>query len=348
VFPLSCIAALALLEGLISLSLLLWGLAVEAPHAIAERVHTRYDAELGWVNVPGLSLPDFYGPARNLTINDQGFRGSRSVTAQVPAEKLRIVCSGDSFTLGYGVGDDETWCARLEAQDSRFETVNMGQGGYGVGQAYLWYARDAVFEHDVQVFAFIGGDFRRLLSDRFQGYGKPRLVVRGGQLVVDNVPVPRAAYTFPWLVERRQVFAELRAWQLLRGTLARWGVGDESDSAGSRELPALTKRLFAELKRLNQRRGSRLLLVYLPLRAERDTTRNDSLRRLLRKTAQSSGIAYLDLTEELEELPERVAASLYIEPGEVDFHGAEGHLNRSGNEWVAQRVAARILDTSSQ
>ena len=104
VFPLSCIAGLALLEGLTSLCLLLWGLAFEAPHALAERIHTRYDAELGWVNVPGLSLPDFYGPAKNLTINDQGFRGARSVTKRVPPQKLRIVCSGDSFTLGYGVG----------------------------------------------------------------------------------------------------------------------------------------------------------------------------------------------------------------------------------------------------
>jgi hypothetical protein len=108
VFPASCVVALALLEGLISLCLLLWGLAFEAPQALAERVHTRYDAELGWVNVPGLSLRDFYGLGKNLTINDQGFRGRRSVAMRVPAEKLRIVCSGDSFTLGYGVGDDET------------------------------------------------------------------------------------------------------------------------------------------------------------------------------------------------------------------------------------------------
>jgi hypothetical protein len=347
VFPASCVVALALLEGLISLCLLLWGLAFEAPQALAERVHTRYDAELGWVNVPGLSLPDFYGPGKNLTINDQGFRGRRSVAMRVPAEKLRIVCSGDSFTLGYGVGDDETWCARLEAFDAGFETVNMGQGGYGVGQAYLWYARDAVFDHDVHVFAFIGGDFRRLLSDRFQGYGKPRLAVRDGKLVVENVPVPQAAYAVPWLVERRQLFAELRAWQLLR-RLAVWGVGERSDSAGSRELPALTKRIFVELERLSQRRGSRLLLVYLPLLGERHTTRNDLLRALLRNTAKSSGIPYLDLTEELEQLPERVAASLYIEPGEVDFHGAEGHLNRAGNDWVAQRVAVRLLDPARQ
>ena len=345
-FPLCCIAALALLEGGSSLWLLLWGLVFEAPQAVAERSHTRYDAELGWVNIPGISLPDFYGPSKSLTINEQGFRGTRSVTREVPPDKLRVVCSGDSFTLGYGVGDDETWCARLEVRDARFEAVNMGQGGYGVGQAYLWYARDGVFEHDVHIFAFIGGDFRRLLMDRFQGYGKPRLRVRGGELVVDNVPVPRTAYAVPWLMERRQVFAELRVWQLLRGTLARWGTGGGVDAAASSELPELTKRIFDALQEQNQQKGSRLLLVYLPLQAERRAKQNDSLRGLLRKTARSSGIAYLDLAEELRKLPEKSAASLYIGRGEVDFSGAEGHLNLSGNAWVAQQVAARILDSA--
>ena len=133
----------------------------------------------------------------------------------------RIVCSGDSFTLGYGVDDEQTWCARLEAREPRFETINMGQGGYGIDQAYLWYRRDAaMLDHHVQVFAFISADFGRLLSDRFQGYGKPVLRMKQGALVLENTPVPRAAFALPWLAEHRAAFDELRSLALLRRGLA--------------------------------------------------------------------------------------------------------------------------------
>ena len=34
--------------------------------SVAERTHTRYDAELGWVNVPGATVDDLYGQQRAL------------------------------------------------------------------------------------------------------------------------------------------------------------------------------------------------------------------------------------------------------------------------------------------
>ena len=42
-----------------------------------------------------------------------------------------------------GVGNDDVWCKLLESIDNRIETVNLGQGGYGVDQAYLWYKRNS-------------------------------------------------------------------------------------------------------------------------------------------------------------------------------------------------------------
>lgn len=106
-----------------------------------------------------------------------------------------MICSGDSFTLGYGVRDDETWCHQLMQLDDRLETVNMGQGGYGFDQAYLWFRRDGVrLAHHVQVFAFISDDFRRMERVEFIGYAKPVLRVVGDSLRVDNVPVPRRGY----------------------------------------------------------------------------------------------------------------------------------------------------------
>jgi hypothetical protein len=68
----------------------------------------------------------------------------------------------------------------------------MGQGGYGVDQAYLWYKRDGTkIEHNIQLFAFIESDFDRMRSAAFLGYSKPRLTVTGGQLSIGRAFVAR-------------------------------------------------------------------------------------------------------------------------------------------------------------
>src|SRR5580693_296090 len=47
---------------------------------IAERVHTQYDAELGWVNSPNVTVPDMYGPGIGFHTNAQGFRNDADVS----------------------------------------------------------------------------------------------------------------------------------------------------------------------------------------------------------------------------------------------------------------------------
>ena len=169
---------LVLVEG--GASLLLFLRDAGRTQALAERLHTVHDPELGWVNEPGVHQPDMYGPGVGLTINAQGFRSTEPTPTRTAGGAIRLVCSGDSFTLGYGVADDATWCHQLAEIDPRLETVNMGQGGYGFDQAWLWYRRDgAPLEHRIHVFAFITDDFRRMERDRFLGYAKPLLGVDG-------------------------------------------------------------------------------------------------------------------------------------------------------------------------
>ena len=81
--------------------------------SIAERRHTKYDPDLGWVNGPNIHIPNMYGPGVYLKTNSQGFRNNYDFDTAVPNGKYRIICSGDSFTLGYGVDNDHTWCQLL-------------------------------------------------------------------------------------------------------------------------------------------------------------------------------------------------------------------------------------------
>ena len=67
---------------------------------LAERLHTEYDPFLGWINKPNISIDHMYGPNVYLKINSQRFRNNNDFTIIVPEGKIRVICSGASFTLG--------------------------------------------------------------------------------------------------------------------------------------------------------------------------------------------------------------------------------------------------------
>ncbi|MDJ0847141.1 MAG: hypothetical protein QNK04_02045 [Myxococcota bacterium] len=339
-FLLAVTALLFLFEGLASFALFAEALVTGEPEVVAERRHTRYDAGLGWVNEPGFHDADFYGPGRALSINAQGFRGTRDVTPKPAPDRPRVVCSGDSFTLGYGVGDADTWCARLETTVQGVEAVNMGQGGYGIGQSYLWYRRDgAGLRPRVHLFAFITADFGRMLSESFLGYGKPVVRVRAGELAIENVPVPRGSYRVPWLVSRREAFASLRSVAFLRRVLGREAFPAPSDPT---ELPRVATSIFAELARINGAQGTELVLVYLPMRGDAGGGRDGRIARFVRKAAKNHGLELVDLVDEAERLPPERRRALFLAPGAVPYPGASGHLSREGNRWVAGRLATTV------
>src|SRR5262245_42721379 len=113
------ILILIVIEGLASYAIIARFLM--STNIVVERRHTKYDPDLGWVNEPNVHIPDIYGPGIDLRINTQGFRNNHDFSRTVPAGKVRLICSGNSFTLGYGVGNDDTWCNRLAKLEPRLE-----------------------------------------------------------------------------------------------------------------------------------------------------------------------------------------------------------------------------------
>ena len=205
-----------MLEGVASIYYAFREAFVSPP--VAESLYTAYDRDLGWVNLPNVYLPNMYGPGKYLRTNSQRFRNNEDFTQQVPPGKTRIICSGDSFTLGFGVDNDHTWPQLLATRAPNIETVNMGQGGYGADQAYLWYKRDgAPLDHNIQILALISPDFYRMQHSSFNGYGKPMLAVENDHLVTTNVPVPRSMEVWsPKLVRAASALSNLSITRLLR------------------------------------------------------------------------------------------------------------------------------------
>lgn len=307
-----------------------------------EHRHAEHDTLLGWVNLPDAYLPNAYGTGIDVRTNGQRFRNSRDFPAAVPPDRIRAICSGDSFTFGYGVANADAWCERLTRLDPRLETVNMGLGGYGVDQAYLWYTRDGrPLDHDIHLFVFLTADIYRMTSDRFMGYGKPVLTMEGDSLVVSNLPVPRTS----WFTRRRALHANaisrLNAVAFVQGLLGLDPTPEEEarlTEERDRRLRPIVARIFTDLRIANEAKGSRLVLVYMPGERDYDSVEADAWRRFVKDEAARQGIDVLDLIEDIREVP----------PTEV--HGMfrpDLHFTEDGNAWAAQvlhRGLAPLLD----
>jgi len=333
--------ALCVIEGAFSLGWFAYQGLAGGQEQIAERLHTQYDEELGWVNIPGKKFAELYGPGRTLTTNEQGFRATEEIGQEVPPGKVRMICSGDSFTLGYGMDDADTWCAELTELEPRLETVNLGQGGYGIDQAFLWYRRAGwPLAHQVHLFSFIDDDFIRMQSPQFAGYGKPVVEFQEGKLVVTNQPVPRRTGLTAWLAHRGPWLRELGMVRVLEHVVRppRRRHGDEPQELD--QVPPLAWEIFAELQRMARERGILLVLAYLP--RETDYDHDLGLRSDLARGTQERGLQLIDLTDDLRELTAAQAASMYLGAGELSFPGAVGHYSRDGNRWAAQQILSHL------
>ena len=106
-------------------------------------------------------------------INAQGFRGPE-VSQRKPAGVFRILGLGDSFMLGVGVRDEDTYLRRLERLLNRsgrgkFEVLNFGVEGYNTeDEASLFAGRGVEYDPDL-VLVFSGNNEK----------GKPRRIRSG-------------------------------------------------------------------------------------------------------------------------------------------------------------------------
>lgn len=333
---------LVALEGLASYTILLYDIATTSP--LIERRHTQYDPDLGWVHVPNIRIADLYGPDKYLAINSQGFRSERNFDLAVPDGKVRIICSGDSFTLGYGVDNRHAWCELLTSFDPRLETLNMGQGGYGVDQAYLWYKRDgSKFAHQIQLLSFITDDFLRMPFDSFYGYAKPVLKERNGALVIDNVPVPRRTYDLSWLTTQVGNVNHLRTVQFVTKALRKVGLTSRNaprtaESDAREETKRVLRKIFEDLKRNNEMKGSRLVLVLFPVEDELLKETPQEWIEFIETESKAQGIMLINLFDDFHSLPRKDI---------LDMFGTDWHFTERGNEFAARVIYERLRNEPS-
>lgn len=150
------------------------------------------------------------GEAKTAIINSNGYRGKEFDPIKKQTEK-RILIEGDSFILGFGVGEDEVVSTQLEKLLDNSTVINAGYaGGFGPDGYYLHLKNNGVqLQPDITVFSiFVFNDLSDLADNEWIGVGpngepekvmsKTTMVDESGFLLPATLPL---IYRFPIIRE---------------------------------------------------------------------------------------------------------------------------------------------------
>lgn len=337
--------ALFILEGVASVAVFLWHVRMNIWLPLPERAYTDYDPELGWISGTNRHVSNLYGSGRSLTTNSRGFRNARDFDDKVPVGMTRIVAIGDSFTLGFGVDDADSWPARLEHECAHIEVPNLGQGGYGIDQSQLHYARTAAaLDHTIVIGAFIVDDFSRTRAPQMALYGKPLFRIRDGAPHLENVPVPRAPYLAPWLTQNLRLLEKLRSVELGRLLI---GVPPVFTPTPEDEATRVIAFLLEAFARTAHDHGATPVFVLLPSMGggvaggdPKEFALMPGYARAALQQGTDPPLVRFDLHDEFASVPAAERPSLFLSGPRV--RGAGAHYSPAGNALVARAIARRL------
>jgi lysophospholipase L1-like esterase len=306
---------------------------------------TRRSRALGWENMPGIAFVDGapeYAPT--VTHGASGFRGGDPPAAK-PAGRFRLVVLGDSFTYGAGVGDEETFCARLEREEPRLEVVNAGVQGYCTAQHVVALERRAApLAPDAALVVLFWNDVQGSFEATDLGFS---LGADGALRHVppdESVPPPppRPRSTSHRLLLRHSYLYRFTS-DRLRVALTRAGVTGRL-LALEDEGPAwaLHDALLGELARRARRLGIPLVVAILPDQVQVEPgarvsglePRHVEVQARMSASAAAHGIPLVDLLPGLVEERKAAGAPLY--------YAWDRHLNARGHAALARLLAPAL------
>ena len=335
------IATLCVLEGSASAFLFLRDYRSASGSKTLIRPYTTHDTLLGWVDRPSFTSPDEYGKGIGLTTTSRAVRGNGSSESDSATKRAGLVCSGDSYTLGVGVSDDHTWCALLGKTLGDL-TYNMGQVDYGLDQSILRYQRDgALVPHQTQILGITNTALERMTTANIGGRLKPTLAVEGGTLVRRNVPVPETTMQTLRAANRNRLKHELRIVHAYDVNMEVDGHTRDAERIDGEW--TLVEHALDDLARAHKARGTRLLVVYLPMKRDLKPSYTDERRKKLAAFAQQRGIEFLDLT-----LPMRTMRADSLDLAFISriprgaAPGVGNQYSDLGHVWVATKIAAQF------
>ncbi len=327
---LSLAVGIALAEGLVGF--LAPDVDDRIHYAVRSRTCCRPDPDTVWSLRPGIdvsrSTDEF---DEHVHVGSSGLRGGDPVESR---DRPRILATGDSFTFGTGVDDDQAWesvlAARRAADGRPVEVLNAGVPGYGFDQGFRaaqkWSARLAP---DLVLFGLHCTD---VASD----WDVPLWDLRDGRLVPLDPSRNWIALQVRLKAATPDLLRGLRLWRALAGSVRHrdpFGQLPPLDWAGTTawQRDKIVAALAREPIPGDPRRAAVVMPCKEDLRGDSAALWADLLRRL-----EQAGVAVLDAGREIRPPADPAA-------GRGLFFERDIHLAPEGNRWLASRVD-RFLD----
>jgi len=286
-----------------------------------------------------------------VSFNQQRFRGTAETKLEAAPGVLRIAALGDSFTMGWGAEDDQTYPARLQVLLQQelgrpVEVLNAGVGGTGTGEQALYYRRwVARFHPEIVVLAVNASDtgddeLRELFAVGADGVGIPRS--------------PEAIYQSRRRFRRFRAFVlslpgfdfldkHSRLFGLVRNVV--WRMSHRQEWTEQEALENALRLTAAEVRWLDRQvreSGGRLFVVYMPQREsiyppqdEQERVIEERLPATLRDLCEKEQMPFSNLTPAV-----RVAAA--NSPQQIYYARQDPHPTPQGYAVFAQQVAELV------
>ncbi len=139
----------------------------------------RYDSDLFYTLKPGVHTFKNLEFSASLKVNKDGFRDDEA-SMQQPS----IVCLGDSYTMGWGVDEGESFPDLLE-KDLGFKVMNLGMASYGTARELVAFRKFAPQDCELIVLQYCGNDDEEneaFVDNDFRLEVSPESVYRKAQL----------------------------------------------------------------------------------------------------------------------------------------------------------------------
>jgi len=308
------------------------------------RTDTIHHPQLGWL--PRSNLHAIRSRTEpSLTTGELGVRMNQPDIRSLPGGATLAV--GDSFTFGAEVDDASTWPAQLERRLGE-PVINGGVGGFGTDQIVLRAeSLMTTLSPRTIIVSFLSSDILRTQLSVYNGAAKPYFLLRDGELLAMNQPVPLPA-------ERRALKLEfprnllghsyLVTWVMARMGHGRW-FEVEKNTRAANDPVAVTCRLLTRLKREADARAVRLIFImqwpgeHIAGPRERPSFADGVL-----ACAVELGLQTIDAWDTLKAVHARGPQAF----GEIYHTRANGaiylHMSPAGNTVIAELMARAVSD----
>jgi len=316
----------------------------------------RFDPKLGWALRADHKFVNKSDEFRVVLETDaHGLRDDYHGDAAKPAGTYRVLCLGDSFTLGFTNSREELFVDQLEhwwqAEGRKVEVINAGVQAYSTDQQLAWLEEHgAQWAPDLVLMFPYENDLYWNLKDAYAGSAKPvyddRGVRVGGELQdrMTRSFVERTAIGSK-LLSKRTPLERITVTGTERQILAEQAVLLVDPPALAAEAERRTSAIFHQAGATARKLGAKLVVCPIPSHSQVDP----------RHAAEVMGATVLKLPRETwdpalpYEMLKRAAATgadVVLDPlpviqaaevaGTAQYHKQDWHLSAEGNRSLAE------------